>query len=406
MRIKNNLMMLILFSLFGILVCAPISAQPAGECTNDVAASAFDDECGFLDAKIFDLDTDPLRKGIDVELDGTGVYPDRNAFLRIGFDSIEVGNRTWWNGNSDFTWYFNAAGDDNPSLAFKNNQTTHTGKFNVEATSETNLDSFAGAFKLYQTGWIRGSTTMPIATDGTLIYGVDGSGEQPINFDEVTFHHGEPHTSGPDFEAAGVKQCDLIKPNDGANIWYIIEQVENTDLLLRSVYYNPVNPPEDWTGSAVVQPQACGVKALQASIDITDGGHVTDAYGLYLAQIDDPSNTVTNKWGLYQAGEDYFNYMGGRLAIGADVDGYYPTNTVIYLDKHYDWDDTLSSTNYGGYFEVTQESSLYVEDENRFPATLECKYTYDTTEDTAWPPLGWDIRTKVIDGRFMIVNSG
>ena len=271
------------------------------------------------------------------------------------------------------------------------------------------MDSFAGAFKLYQTGWIRGSTTIPIATDGSLIYGIDGSGEQPIDFDEVTFHHGEPHASGPDFEAAGVKQCDLILPDDGTNIWYIIEQVEDTDLLLRSTYYNPnppVNPPYDFVGNATVQPQACGIKALQGSISITDGGHVTDAYGLYLPQIDDPSNTVKNKWGLYQAGEDYFNYMGGRLAIGADVDGYYPTNTVIYLDKHYGAEETSKDTNYGGYMEVTQGSSLYVTGQNRFPATLECKYTYDTTEDTPWSPLGWDIRTKVIDGRFMIVNSG
>jgi len=133
MRIKNQLTMILLLSFFAILVSAPISAQPPGECTNDVAASALDDECGFLNEKIFDLDTDPLRTGIDIELDGTGVYPDRNAFLRIGFDSIEVGNRTWWRGTSDFTWTFDASltGTD-PSLAFRENQTTHTGKFDVE----------------------------------------------------------------------------------------------------------------------------------------------------------------------------------------------------------------------------------------------------------------------------------
>jgi len=410
MRIKNQLTMILLFSLYAILVCAPISAQPPGECTNDVAASALDDECGFLNEKIFDLDTDPFRTGIDIELDGTGVYPDRNAFLRIGLDSIEVGNRTWWDGSSDFTWTFDGSGGTDPSFEFKPNQTTHHGKYEVIATTPTDESNFAGQFKLYQTGFVR-EDSFPSGIESIFIY--DAGQEESVEITK-TFHiaNGSNYVwttdnIDNDFD---VDKCYRIQPDDESGNWYTVASFAFNQgiydvIYLMSNYIGQGSPPVDFTGSILKQEIACDATAFRSLVSTAESnpGYAKDAYGIYLPEFNDPDNTLTRKWGFYQAGENYCNFMGGRLAIGADVDGYYPTNTVIYLDKHYS--DSLD-TYYGGYITVTQTSSLNFTgpEAGRYPAALECKYTYDSTEETIWN--NQDIRAKALDGRFMIVNEG
>jgi len=139
-------------------------------------------------------------------------------------------------------------------------------------------------------------------------------------------------------------------------------------------------------------------------LDATEVGTRTWGGGSDFAWTFDEGSGASNPKLTFENGRitlDGNFYDKSRLYLGADV-AFFPTNTVIYLDKHY---SDSADTYYGGYLEVTQTSSINHPSQDRYPATLECKYTYDTTEDTIWVS-GRDIRTKVIDGRFMIVNSG
>jgi hypothetical protein len=69
-----------------------------------------------------------------VDLISTGDYPVRSAILRIGLDTVEVGDRTWFNGSDDFTWTFDASGGTNydPKMQFLNGEILLSGKLEAQ----------------------------------------------------------------------------------------------------------------------------------------------------------------------------------------------------------------------------------------------------------------------------------
>jgi hypothetical protein len=180
MELKNITSFVVLVFAFLLMVFLPLSASTStpveiGSSEDDqVGNYLFDADLG-VDGELFEDNSLP---GIVLTLNETGTAPNLNTFLEIGFDTTLVGTRTWWDhSTSNFTWTFDVndvIGD--PSMAFSDYKTTHTGEFEVY----TEYDDFNNDY-----------TTVPC----TLKY--DGSLQSSSSLNgTVTFTQNETYVTG------------------------------------------------------------------------------------------------------------------------------------------------------------------------------------------------------------------
>jgi len=172
--ISPRTMLLIIMFASIMLICSSATAQPPY--CNDFGSVDVDEVCGFLFNEELREDNRVGSEGIALFLDSEEVGGDTNYFVRVGLNTTRVGTRTW-GGGSDFIWTFNGSGSTNPSLVFSDNLSTHTGKFEVIATTPTDESNFAGTFKLYQTGFVQGDK-FPGGVESTFIYEVGSEQEK------------------------------------------------------------------------------------------------------------------------------------------------------------------------------------------------------------------------------------
>ena len=117
MKSKQLMNLLVISLITGFICCISL---PAGviattPCGRQVGVTDNDSTCGYLDEKLDVHDNTQTYPGLWIDDDDESGYYK----LWLGFDTTEVGSRTWWKGTTDFTWTFNADGNEDPTIFFE-----------------------------------------------------------------------------------------------------------------------------------------------------------------------------------------------------------------------------------------------------------------------------------------------
>jgi hypothetical protein len=369
MELKNITSFVVLVFAFLLMVFLPLSASTStpveiGSSEDDqVGNYLFDADLG-VDGELFEDNSLP---GIVLTLNETGTAPNLNTFLEIGFDTTLVGTRTWWDhSTSNFTWTFDVndvIGD--PSMAFSDYKTTHTGEFEVY----TEYDDFNNDY-----------TTVPC----TLKY--DGSLQSSSSLNgTVTFTQNETYVTGSqDLESQMTPGCYMISAN--GTKWYYIDYFDKDDntklYLLTPFAETPPAPPttaykrqyscdmDTFTGSFEKAGTddvkiASGFRAKEPSIS---SGHIVNYSGLYVDPImtEDTYGKITKSFGVFQSGKYDLNAFRGHTGMGM-WDGV--ANAVLQVTQTYETDNS----NYGVNININQSERVT---SGNYPSGLTCNLDY------------------------------